>query len=128
MSGVDFSEAIREEFDLKGIIKVLFALCRAHCREEINDTAMGPLLTLAFNRNYLFQQSLSRQKGTRTQKEEGAKRRAGWQKEGNKVWEDNPRWSNTDVGNQVRINLNRKKKRSCKQKGPYIGRNIKKPF
>ena len=125
---VDFFETMQAALDLEEIIKVVCTACRAYCRAEIDDKVMGPLLMLAFNRNYLFQQSLSRQKGTRTQKEEGAKRRAAWQKEGNKVWEDNPRWSNADVGNQVRINLNRKKKRSCKQKGPYIGRNIKKPF
>jgi len=105
MSGVDFSEAIREEFDLKGIIKVLFALCRAHCREEIDDTAMGPLLTLAFNRNYLFQQSLSRQKGTRTQKEKGDIRHVAWQEEANEVSRENPRLKKNAVADQVRINL-----------------------
>ena len=127
MNHIDFFEAMRAAFDLEGIIKVLFTVFRAYCREEIDDNAVGPLLALAFNKNDLFQQSIRRQRGTKTTKEEAAKRRAVWQKEGNKVWEDNPRWSNTDVGNQVRINLNRKKKRSCKQKGPYIGRNIKKP-
>ncbi len=85
MSGIDFSEAIRAEYDQEGIIKVLFTLCRAYCREEVDDTAMDPLFMLAFNRNYLFQQSLSRQKGTKTQKEGGAIRHAAWQKEANKV-------------------------------------------
>ena len=66
---------------------------------------MDPLFMLAFNRNYLFQQSLSRQKGTRTQKEEGAIRHAAWQKEANKVSTDNPTWNKSDVADQVRINL-----------------------
>ena len=128
MNGVDYSEAIRAEYDLEGIIRVIFALCRAYCREEIDDTAMNPLFTLAFNRNDAFQQSIRRQRGTKTTKEDAAERHAVWQEEANKIWAEHPRWSNTDVGNQVRINLNRKKKRSCKPKGPYIGRIIKKPF
>ena len=127
MNHINFFEAMRTAFDLEGIIKVVFAAIRAYCRAEIDDSAMDPLLTLAFDRNDLFQQSIRRQRGGRTTKQDAAERHAVWQKEANKIWEDNPRWSNTDVGNQVRINLNRKKKRSCKQKGPYIGRNIKKP-
>jgi hypothetical protein len=128
MNHIDFFEAMRAAFDLEGIIKVLFTVFRAYYLDEIDDDAVRPLLMLAFHRNNLFQQSILRQRGTRTSKEEAAERHAVWQEEANKIWAEHPRWSNTDVGNQVRINLNRKKKRSCKAKGPYIGRIIKKPL
>ena len=61
--------------------------------------------TLAFNRNDLFQQSLRRQKGTRTQKEEGAIRHVAWQEEANEVSTENPRLKKNAVAEQVRINL-----------------------
>ena len=102
---VDFFETMQAALDLEEIIKVVSTACRAYCRAEIDDKVMGPLLMLAFNRNYLFQQSLSRQKGTRTQKEGGAIRHAAWQKEANKVSTDNPTWNKSDVADQVRINL-----------------------
>jgi hypothetical protein len=128
MNHIDFFESMRAAFDLEGIITVLFTVFRANCLDEIDDNAVRPLLVLAFHRNNLFQQSILRQRGTRTNKEEAAERHAVWQEEANKIWAEHPRWSNTDVGNQVRINLNRKEKDSCEQKGPYIGRVIKKPF
>jgi hypothetical protein len=119
---------MRAAFDLEGIITVVFTVFRANCLDEIDDNAVRPLLMLAFHRNHLFQQSILRQRGTRTNKEDAAERHAVWQEEANKIWAEHPRWSNTDVGNQVRINLNRKEKDSCEQTGPYIGRIIKKPF
>ena len=128
MNHIDFFEAMRAAFDLEGIITVLFTVFSAYCREEIDDNAVGSLLAFAFSRNDDFQQSILRQRGTRTNKEDAAERHAVWQEEANKIGAEHPRWSNTDVGNQVRINLNRKEKDSCEQKGPYIGRIIKKPF
>ena len=122
MNHIDFFESMRAAFDLEGIITVLFTVFRANCLDEIDDNAVRPLLMLAFHRNNLFQQSILRQRGTRTNKEDAAERHAVWQEEANKIWAEHPRWSNTDVGNQVRINLNRKEKDSCEQKGPYIGR------
>ena len=59
---VDFFETMQAALDLEEIIKVVCTACRAYCRAEIDDKVMGPLLMLAFNRNSLFQQSLSRQK------------------------------------------------------------------
>ena len=82
---------------------------------------MGPLLTLAFNRNDLFQQSLRRQKGARTQKEEGAIRHAAWQKEANKISTENSRLKNNAVAEQVRINL------GCEGTADTISRVIKLP-
>jgi hypothetical protein len=101
---VDFFETMQAALDLEEIIKVVCTACRAYCRAEIDDKAMGPLLTLAFNRNYLFQQSLSRQKGTRTTKEEAAERHVAWQEEANEVSIDNPRLKKNAVAAQVRIN------------------------
>jgi hypothetical protein len=101
---VDFFEAMQAALDLEEIIKVVCTACRAYCRAEIDDKAMGPLLTLAFNRNYLFQQSLSRQKGTRTQKEKSAIRHVAWQEEANEVSTDNLRLKKNAVAAQVRIN------------------------
>ena len=128
MNHINYFEAMRAAFDLTGIITVVFTVFRANCLDEIDDNAVRPLLMLAFHRNNLFQQSILRQRGTRTNKEDAAERHAVWQEEANKIWAEHPRWSNTDVGNQVRINLNRKKKGSCKPQGRYIGRIIKKPF
>jgi len=105
MNHIDFFKSMRTTFDLEGIIKVVFAAIRAYCRAEIDDSAMDPLLTLAFNRNDLFQQSLRRQKGTRTQKEEAAKRHVAWQEEANEVSREDPRLKKNAVAEQVRINL-----------------------
>ena len=105
MNHIDFFEAMRTAFDLEGIITVLFTVFSAYCREEIDDNAVGSLLSLAFNRNYLFQQSLSRQKGTRTQKEKGDIRHVAWQEEANEVSRENPRLKKNAVAEQVRINL-----------------------
>ena len=102
---VDFFETMQAALDLEEIIKVVCTACRAYCRAEIDDKVMGPLLMLAFNRNYLFQQSLSRQKGTRTQKEKGDKRHVAWQEEANEVSTEHPTWKKNAVAEQVRSNL-----------------------
>ena len=102
---VDFFETMQAALDLEEIIKVVCTACGAYCRAEIDDKVMGPLLMLAFNRNYLFQQSLSRQKGTRTQKEKGDIRHVAWQEEANEVSREDPRLKKNAVAEQVRINL-----------------------
>ncbi len=102
---VDFFETMQAALDLEEIIKVVCTACRAYCRAEIDDKVMGPLLMLAFNRNYLFQQSLSRQKGTRTQKEKGDIRHVAWQEEANEVSREDPRLKKNAVAEQVCINL-----------------------
>jgi len=121
MNHINFFEAMRTEFDLEGIIKVVFSAIRAYCRDEIDDNAVGPLLTLAFSINDDFQQSLRRQRGTKTTKEEGAKRRAVWQKEANEVSRENSRMKKNAVAEQVRINL------GCEETADTISRVIKLP-